>query len=447
MPTLQEIAAYAEESAQKQGIHKYDVYGSSVDETSVQVDQGEPKQVKASQRSSVIVRVWNEQGLVGVTTTTDVDPSGIELALQTAADASAFGAKDNLPDFSPEATAPMTPVDYDKVPAADIQDLIQALVGAEKALLDAHPAIASVPYNGIAQREVDRFYLNSEGALRQEGRSYASVYLYSKTEQENRKPRSAGAVRIQRGLPKLDVDACIHEAAEKTISHLDYQKIESGKYPVVFSAEAFLSLLDAFSNLYNAQSILDNRSLSTAESLGSQVAVPLLTVYDDALHAENVSPEAFDGEGTPTRRLPIISEGVLSNFMHSAGTAKRMGAQPTGHASIGAKVSVGANFYHVMAAQPSGQSLSLDTAENVVFIDDVQALHAGVNALQGSFSLPFDGWLVNKGEKVSIESATVAGDFRELLQSIVHVEAEPEITPGGVCPRIWVESLSITGEA
>ncbi len=447
MPTLQEIAAYAEESAQKQGIHKYDVYGSSVDETSVQVDQGEPKQVKASQRSSVIVRVWNEQGLVGVTTTTDVDPSGIELALQTAADASAFGAKDNLPDFSPEATAPMPPVDYDKVPAADIQDLIQALVGAEKALLDAHPAIASVPYNGIAQREVDRFYLNSDGALRQEGRSYASVYLYSKTEQENRKPRSAGAVRIQRGLPKLDVAACIHEAAEKTISHLDYQKIESGKYPVVFSAEAFLSLLDAFSNLYNAQSILDNRSLSTADALGSQVAVPLLTVYDDALHAENVSPEAFDGEGTPTRRLPIISEGVLSNFLHSAGTAKRMGAQPTGHASIGAKVSVGANFYHVMAGQPSGQSLSLDTAENVVFIDDVQALHAGVNALQGSFSLPFDGWLVNKGEKVSIESATVAGDFRELLQSIIHVEAEPEITPGGVCPRIWVESLSITGEA
>ncbi len=208
-----------------------------------------------------------------------------------------------------------------------------------------------------------------------------------------------------------------------------------------------MSLLDAFSNMFNAQSILDNRSLSTAESLGTQVASPLLTVYDDALHAENVSAETFDGEGTPTRRLPIITEGVLSNFLHSAGTAKRMGAEPTGHANIGAKVSVDANFYHVMPGQPSGDSPSLDTAENVIFIDDVQALHAGVNALQGSFSLPFDGWLVNKGEKTSIESATVAGDIRDMLTSIIHVESEPEITPGGVCPRIWVESLSITGEA
>ncbi|MEM6837329.1 MAG: TldD/PmbA family protein [Cyanobacteria bacterium P01_C01_bin.120] len=447
MPTLQEIATYTKESAEQQGIHKYDVYGSTVDATSVQVDQGEPKQVKASQRASVIVRVWNDQGLVGVTTTTDVDPQGISLALESAAGASTFGAKEHVPDFSPAATAPTATVNCEIAPASDVQDLIQTLIGAEKAVLAAHPAIASVPYNGISQQQVDRFYLNSEGAQRQESRSYVSLYLYSKTEQEGMKPRSAGAMRVHRGLAHLEVDACIQETTEKTLSHLNYQKIDSGKYPVVFSAEAFLSLLGAFSNLFNAQSILDNRSLSTADSLGTQIAAPLLTVYDDALHIENVSAETFDDEGTPTRRLPIIENGVLSNFLHSAGTAKRMGTEPTGHASIGAKVSIGANFYHVTAGQPSEQTLSLETAENVILIDDVQALHAGVNALQGSFSLPFDGWLVNRGKKVSIESATVAGDFRELLNSIIHVETEPEITPGGVCPRIWVESLSITGEA
>ena len=89
---------------------------------------------------------------------------------------------------------------------------------------------------------------------------------------------------------------------------------------------------------------------------------------------------------------------------------------------------------------------SLDTAENVILIDDVQALHAGVKALQGSFSLPFDGWLLNRGQRTSIESATVAGDFLELLKSIVYVEPKAHLTPGGVCPYIWVEGLSITGE-
>ncbi|MBE9196716.1 TldD/PmbA family protein, partial [Synechocystis sp. LEGE 06083] len=54
--------------------------------------------------------------------------------------------------------------------------------------------------------------------------------------------------------------------------------------------------------------------------------------------------------------------------------------------------------------------------------------------------------LVNKGEKQSIDAATVAGDFLEVLKTIVYLEPEPEVTPGGVCPRVWVEGLAITGE-
>jgi len=447
MPNINEIATYAKESADKLGIKKFDIFGSTVDETSVQVDKGEPKQVKASNRSGVTVRVWNEENTVGVTSTTDVDPKGLELALKTAYEASFFGVKENVPDFSPEATIAIAhPPHGQHKPQSPVPQLLESLIGAEKQLLEAHPAIKDVPYNGLSQRDISRFYLNSDDALRTESHSYASVYLYSKTSEEGKKPRSAGAYRVSYGLTDLDINGCIQETAEKTISHLNYEKVKSGKYTVVFSAEAFLSLLGAFSNLFNAQSILDKQSLSTPEDIGKQIASPLLSLCDDALHPSNVGAETFDGEGTPTRRVSLIENGVLTGFLHSAGTAKRMNAQPTGNASIGAKVSVSPNFYHVYAGESAEKELSLETAENVIFIDDLQALHAGVKALQGSFSLPFDGWIVNKGVKTSIESATVAGDFLQLLKSIVYVEKEPELTPGGVCPRIWVEELSITGD-
>ena len=446
MPKVEEIAKLAESSARQLGISKYDIYGSSVDENSVQVDLGEPKQVKASNRSSVIVRVWNEDNTMGVTSTTDVDSQGIELALKTALEASSFGVKEHVPDFSPEAKAKTADVSADKASAAPVSTLIEKTIGAEKQLLEAHPAIASVPYNGMAQRDVDRFYINSEGAMRQEGRSYASIFLYTKTSEEGKKPRSAGAYKVSRSLENLDVKGCINEAAEKTISHLNYKPIASGKYTVVFSPEAFLSLLGAFSNLFNAQNILDKQSLSTPESLGKQIASPLLSVVDDALHPDNVSAETFDGEGTPTRSIELIKNGVLANFLHSSVTAKRMNAQPTGNANIGAKVTVSPNFYHVFRGESASQEYSLETAEKVILIDDVQALHAGVNSLQGSFSLPFDGWLVEKDKRTSIDSATVAGDFMEVLKSIIFVEKEAEVTPGGICPRIWVEGLSITGE-
>ncbi len=447
MPTnLPDLATQIQDISKRLGIGKYDIYGAAIDETSVQVDQGEPKQVKASNRSSVTVRVWNEEGTVGITSTTDVDPTGLELALKTAYEASFFGAKENVPDFSPEATAPIAVTPPEKAAPAPVAHLIDTLLRAEKDLLAAHPAIKSVPYNGLAQRDIDRFYLNSEGALRSEGHSISSIYLYSKTEQEGKKPRSAGAFRVSHSLEELDIAGCLRETAEKTISHLDYDKIPSGKYRVVLSPDAFISLLGAFSNLFNAQNILDHQSLSTPDSLGQAIASPLLSVADDALHPENVGGESFDGEGTPTRRVILIDQGVLSSFLHSAGTARRMQAQPTGHANIGAKVTVSRHFYHVFPGAPASQTYSLEEADNVILIDDLHALHAGVQALQGSFSLPFDGWLIRDGKRTSIESATVAGDFLQLLQSIIYVEPDLELTGGGISPHVWVDSLSITGE-
>ena len=91
--------------------------------------------------------------------------------------------------------------------------------------------------------------------------------------------------------------------------------------------------------------------------------------------------------------------------------------------------------------------LNRHKADGVVWIDSLSALHAGVKASQGSFSLPFDGWLVKNGERHSIEAATVAGDIRTVLNSILALEGEPLVTPGGICPHVWVEGLSITGEA
>ncbi|MGB0564749.1 MAG: TldD/PmbA family protein [Spirulinaceae cyanobacterium] len=451
MVQVQDIAHSAQTVAQKLGIQQYDLYGSITDSTSVQVDQGQAKQMKSANSARIIVRVWNKQGTMGVTSTTDVDPRGMELALKTAQEASVFGVTEHIPGFSPAATAALPEVATERAAQVPVAQLITTLVDAERQVLDAHEAIVSLPYNGISQQDLERFYVNSAGAIRTEARTYASLYLYTKTEQADKKPRSAGSFRMSQGLGNLAIADCINEATEKTIAHLDYQKIPSGSYRVVFSGEAFLDLIDAFSNLFNAQSVLDKRSLSTPESIGEAIAAPLLSVVDNALSPHNVKAETFDGEGTPTRKTPLITAGVLSSFLHSAGTAERLKAQPTGNAMIGAKVSISPHFYEVFASevsasQASGGDYDLATADKVIFIDELSALHAGVNALQGSFSLPFDGWLVNQGERTSIDSATIAGDIRELLQAIVHIEAEPQITPGGICPRVWVDGLAVTGE-
>ncbi len=446
----QALRASLERLAASAGIRQWDLGAACSTDTSVQVDRGEAKQMKGAQRSSITIRVWNDDGLVGVTSTSDLSEAGLEKALAGARDASAFGNADDTPQFSPLATAPLQELHQPLQDPQGILRLLDTLKAAEAELLGRHSAIATVPYNGLAERSSERLYLNSAGASRQQRLSTASVYLYARAEETGRKPRSAGAVRLAYGAADLDIAGCIDEAAQRTISHLDYAPIATGRYTCVFSPEAFLDLIGAFSSLFNARAVLDGVSLSNRESIGQPLAVPFLSIHDNGLHPGNIGASAFDGEGTPTRRLALVEGGVLQNFLHSEATARAFGVVPTGHAGLGAKVSVGPDWFEIGPTPGSGggqQGLDRFRApEPIVWIDSLSALHAGVKASQGSFSLPFDGWLVQGGEARSIEAATVAGDIRTLLNAILGFEGEAKVTPDGLCPHVWVEGLSVTGD-
>ena len=442
-----------ERLAREHGISQWDLGASCSTDTSVQVDRGEAKQMKGAQRSAITVRVWNSDGLVGITSTSDLSESGLARALGGARDASAYGNAADTPAFSPLATAPLQPREQRLHDPQTILQLLDTLKDAERQLLSRHGAINTVPYNGLAQRSSQRLYLNSAGANRHEALTTASLYLYARAEEAGRKPRSGGAVRLAHGAGELDIAGCIDEAAERTISHLDYAPITTGHYTCVFSPEAFLDLIGAFSSLFNARAVLDGVSLSNRESIGQKLAVPFLNIHDNGLHPGNIGASSFDGEGTPTARLSLVEGGMLRHFLHSEATARAFGVSPTGHAGMGAKVSVGPDYFEVGTAGDGaggcGQ-LGLDlnrSSEPIVLIDSLSALHAGVKASQGAFSLPFDGWLIQGGERRSVEAATVAGDIRTVLNNLVGFEGQPRVTPDGVCPHVWVQGLSITGEA
>ncbi len=444
------IADFIKEGAKTLNIYKWDFGASFSNDFSVQIDKGVAKQLKASQKQVLTLRVWNDNDLVGITTTSDLSESGLKKALFQANLASEYGNKNEKTDFSPLSKDPIKSLNTKKINPSGIKKLLTVLRIAETKLLKKHEAIKSIPYNGLSESFFKRVYANSDGACRSFENSQAALYLYARAEEKDKKPRSSGAVKIGYSLEDIDVDTCIKEAAEKTISHLNYSPIDTGKYKICLSPEAFLTLLNAFSSMFNARSILDGVSISSKDSIGEIVSNPSLNLYDDGLHEKNISSVPFDGEGTPTKKLCIINEGKLTNFIHSESTAKVFKTKPTGHAGLGSKVSVSPDW---LVVEKSNNSSSL--AENLnhkkylekyIYIEELNAIHAGVKASQGSFSLPFDGWLVDNGEKISIESATVAGDFKTLLKNIVNIESDQITTTSGISPHIWIKELSITGD-
>ncbi len=437
---------YSKES----NITKWDVGASSSKDISVQVQQGNAKQLKGSQRNSMTLRVWNNNK-VGITSTSDLTNKGIKKAMIGAIEASVFGNEKESPEFSSLAKSPLKDIKYQANKEHGIDELLDILKKAEKKLIDTHISIDSVPYNGLSESYMERLYINSDGAKRYMKLSQSSIYLYAKGQENNKKPRSSGGIRINSNLDKLDIDSCIKETSNKLISHLNYKAIETKKYLICFTPEAFLQLINAFSSMFNARSIIDGLSLMNKESIGKQIAVKNLNISDEGLHPANVGAFSFDGEGTPTQNVNLIRSGILNNLIHSEATARKFGVKPTGHAGLGAKVSVSPDWL-VVSKTKNGidldENLSINkTLKEYILIDELSALHSGVKASQGSFSLPFDGWIVKDAKKISIEAATVAGDIIQVLNSIVKIENEQIITHQGISPYIWVENISITGEA
>ena len=440
------LERYSKES----NIIKWDVGASSSKDLSVQVQQGEAKQLKGSQRNSMTLRVWNNNK-VGITSTSDLTYKGIQRAMKGAIEASVFGNDKESPEFSSLAKSPIEEITFKPKSEHSIDNLLTILKKAERELIDSHKSIDSVPYNGLSESYIERLYINSDGANRYMKLSQASIYLYAKAEEDNKKPRSAGSIRINSELEQLDIDSCITETSEKLISHLNYKSIETKKYLICFTPDAFLQLISAFSSMFNARSIIDGLSLMNEKSLGKQISIKNLNISDEGLHPANIGAFSFDGEGTPTQNINLIQSGVLTNLIHSEATARKFGVKPTGHAGLGAKVSVSPDWL-VVSKSANGidkdESLSIkNTQKEYILIDELSAIHSGVKASQGSFSLPFDGWIVNNGSKISIDAATVAGDILKVLNSIVKIENEQIVTHQGISPYIWVENMAITGEA
>ncbi len=446
---IEQLKSDIDSIARSLGIKKFDVFGSTKEESSASSKNKKPFGLNSANKSYLLIRVWNDKQQAGVTSTSNLTYAGLTDALILAYSSAEYASTENIYDFSENCrnaveNLNIQPLSFDKI---SMTELVEKCTLGEAKILESSSIFKSVPYNKVSNAIIKKFYFNNLGAFKSEENNLAYCYFYPLAQEPHKIAREAGHISIAKGIKNLNVAECADIAIEKTQKHLNYINIKSGKYKTIFSPEAFLDLLYAFSNFMNAQNILDKKSLLNVENLNTQIASSLFNLYDSPLHEKNPDQCHFDEEGTRTATVEIIKDGKLTSFLHSSFTAMKFNTKSTGHCKLGSKLTVSPYFLHVSRSQniEAKHNLNLMNETNTILIENVKSLHAGVNALQGSFSLPFDGFLIENGKEISIESATVAGDFLTLLNNIIYIEEIEHVTHKGISPKIWVKDLSITG--
>jgi len=129
---------------------------------------------------------------------------------------------------------------------------------------------------------------------------------------------------------KIDVKETARKVAELAIKMLTASECPSGKMPVVIG-NAFGGVVfhEACGHSLEATSVAKKLSVFS-ESLGKQIASPIVTAIDDGTIPNAWGSNNIDDEGNKTQRNVLIKDGICTSFLIDAFNGRRMGMKANG---------------------------------------------------------------------------------------------------------------------
>jgi PmbA protein len=257
-------------------------------------------------------------------------------------------------------------------------------------------------------------------------------------------------VGMGRDPAALDPAAIGGEAAERALALMGARQPESRRGPVLLDAFVAAAFVGFIGSMLSAEAVQRGRSLFAGRE-GELIANPALDMADDGIDPDGPASAPFDGEGSPSRRTPLIEEGWLRTFLFDARTASKAGRTTTGNArrsSYRAAPSVGTTNLIVRAGDGGLESLAERAGEGLL-VTEVAGLHSGVNPVSGTFSVGASGRLIEAGELGRpVRELTIASDLVSMLRAVEAVGREARWVPFGgsvKTPPILIEEMSISG--
>jgi PmbA protein len=143
---------------------------------------------------------------------------------------------------------------------------------------------------------------------------------------------SGFATQLSGAVSVLDPTGLAQQAAAFAYMARRQTWVPPGTYQVVLAPAATAFLLAMLGSMCaNGLAHYEGRG-SFSGRLNDRVAAPCISLIDDAMSGDTLA-RAFDMEGTPTRSVTLIDNGVASAVVHDRRSAQIAGTASTGHAA------------------------------------------------------------------------------------------------------------------
>ena len=240
-----------------------------------------------------------------------------------------------------------------------------------------------------------------------------------------------------------DPEAVGRTAGERTVRRLGARKIKSGKYPVVFEPRTARGLLHHFLGAINGSAVARGTTF-LKDHMNSEVFASGITVIEDPHRTRGLRSKPCDAEGLPNRERKLIDAGVLTTWVLDLRSARKLGLQPTGHASRGpsSPPSPSTTNVNLVPGDATPEDLLKEIDEGV-FITD--AFGQGVNGVTGDYSRGVAGFWIEKGELAyPVNEITIASNLKDMFLALTPAN-DLELRYGIDSPTVRVDGMSVAG--
>lgn len=416
--------------------------------TSAEAVISKSKGISVSSRCQELENIeFNEEGALGITvyvgqnkgsaSTADISHSALERTVKAAIDIAKYTSEDSFAGLVEKDLMATEIPDLDLYHPYEIdpEEAIKHCLEAEKSAFDFDSRIVNSDGASLSAYQGFKVYGNSHGFIQGYPSSRHNISC-SVIAQENEDMQRDYAYTVDRVFDQMDSAMSVgQKAAKAAVERLNARKIDTCQVPVLFHAEVASTLFGHLVSAISGGSLYRNSSF-LMDSLDTQVLPDFVTIQERPHIQRGLASSPFDSEGVATIDRNIVEAGVLTTYLLTGYSSRKLGMQTTGHAG-------GIHNWLINHTDPDLAAM-LKKMDKGLLVTELMG--QGVNTVTGDYSRGAAGFWVENGEiQFPVSEVTIAGNLKTMFQQIVAIGGDVERRGAVQTGSVLIENMKIAG--
>ena len=390
---------------------------------------------------SISVYVGKQRGFAS---TSDFSERALQSTVQAAYDIAKFTAADPCAGLAEKkylyhASSKHADLDLFHPWELSTADAIALTLAGEQAAFDACKYIKNSDGASVSTHQGHFIAAASNGFMNGYGYSRHSVSVVPIAQKGKNMERDVWYASARDAQQFSDIREIGAYAASRAAARLGARKISSRTCPVLFEAPLACGLLGNFTQAISGGALYRKTSF-LLDAMGTRIFPKHIQIVDDPFVPQGMGSGYFDDEGIAAQRRELVQSGVLTGYLLSIYTARKLKMQPTGNASGS----------HNLRMSSGKTKKSDDFAAMLKKLGTgllvTELLGSGVNYVTGDYSRGASGfWVENGVIAYPVQEITIAGNLKEMFQQIVAVGADEIVRGTKQTGSILLENMTIAG--